>query len=110
MQYFSVDSEHLVVSLIGVLLHGCRPPAIVRAVATRIVNAIKGVAIRARTHVLGKALWIVPALADADSSAALQIKIFIIFVVASSHHAHPSFVERMAKHSVFDIPRRGRGD
>jgi hypothetical protein len=102
MQCLSIDSEQLIASLVGVLLHGRSPSAVAWAVTTRIVNAVKRTSVGARAHVLSEEPGIVPALADVNSSAAIQTKIFIIFVVASSHHALPGFVERMAKHPVFN--------
>jgi hypothetical protein len=102
MQCLSVDNEQLIASLIGVLLHGRSPSAVVRAITTRIVDAIKRMAVRARAHVLGKVSWIMPPSTDLNPSPAIQIKIFIAFVVASSHHAIPGFVERVASHAMFN--------
>jgi hypothetical protein len=106
VQGLSVDSEQLIASLVGVLLHGRSPSAIVWAVTTRIINAVKSAPSGARIQVLDKVSWIVPTIADLNASGAVPIKVFVAFVVAPSHHSFPCFVKGMPDHAMLYVDWR----
>lgn len=97
------ENNHASRSHVPAVLAGRAPRAILKAVAIVVVDAIKGVALRARWHVLNKVPERVsPSLTDTNPAPTVIVEPNVPWVVATIDHHHPSSVKRML--SLWHLP------
>jgi hypothetical protein len=100
MKSFSIEFNYAIGSFIGALFSRGGPPAVFRAVVAVWVDPVQRVTKRFFSHVFREILGISPSLANIDTSASVQRKIFVLGIPTSSNHPFPYLKGRMPTHSV----------
>lgn len=97
---FSIEREFAITSHVAHLLSSSRPITIIRRIAFRILFPFKCQSFRWLSHVSGKVLERIPALATVDSTLSIILALFKLRIPHSRQHIAPYSIKTAVCFSV----------
>lgn len=98
---FSVNGDHIISASISCLIERSIPNAVIRTIASVIINPLNGMfRRRARPHVGVEIFKLGPTFTDGNTPAAVTTISSIVGIPASASQCEPSFVFRSVRHVV----------